>query len=136
MALKTGKNLVELADKLTQSADAIHARLMKAIKGKQVDQAMAQRIFQDEVVLRQRANALYLNAAHCVVGELQPTQKSVLELVDVANDRITRIKSISLCIDLIADLLVLAAAACAAKAGPIVAALQEVEKDVDEIGDK
>ena len=135
MALATEQNLVELADRLTQSASAIHVRLMKLIKGKHIDLAMAQLIFQDEVMLRQRANALYLDAANCVVGELQQTQKSILDLVDSANERITKIKSLTQCIDLIADLLVLAAAAYAAKAGPILAALQEVKKDIDEMAD-
>ena len=41
MALATEQNLVELADRLTQSANAIHARLMKLIKAKQINQAMA-----------------------------------------------------------------------------------------------
>lgn len=135
MALATEQNLVELADRLTQSANAIHARLMKLIKGKQIDQGMAQLIFQDEAMLRQRANALYLDAANCVVGELQQTQQSILDLVDAANERITKIKSLTQCLDLIADLLVLAAAAYAAKAGPILAALQEVKKDIHEMAD-
>jgi hypothetical protein len=135
MALETEKKLLELADRLTQSANTIHDRLMKAIRAKQVDQTTAQLLFQDEVALRQRANALYIDAVNCVVADLQPTQESVLALVDTANARIKKIKTLAHCIDLIADLLVLAAAAYAAKAGPISAALQEVKRDVDALGD-
>ena len=136
MALETEKHIMELADRLTQSANVIHDRLMKAIRAKQVDQAMAQLIFQDEVVLSQRTNALYIDAVNCVVAGLQPTQKGLLGMVDTANDRIHRIKAITQRLDLTADLLVLAAAAYAAKPGPILAALQEVKQDIDEIGEK
>ena len=136
MALETEKQIVELADRLTKSANAVHDHLMKAIKGKQIDQNMAQLIFQDEVVLRQRANALYIDAANCVVADLQQTQKSLLGIVDSANERINAIKTVAQLVDLIADLMVLAAAAYAAKAGPIAAALQEVKKDVEEISGK
>jgi hypothetical protein len=136
MALETEKQIVELADRLTKSANAVHDHLMKAIKGKHIDQNMAQLIFQDEVVLRQRANALYIDAANCVVTDLQQTQKSLLGVVDSANERINTIKTVTQLVDLIADLMVLAAAAYAAKAGPIVAALQEVKKDVEEISGK
>lgn len=55
MALETVKHLAELADRLTKSADAIHAHLMKELKGKRIDLETAQLLFQDEVVLRQRA---------------------------------------------------------------------------------
>ncbi len=132
MALETEADLVALADGLTQSADVIHARLTKALQDHQTDQATAQRIFQEEGVLRQRANALYLDAASRVMAGLQPAQASLLDLMTAANDRIASAKDVSLGLALIADLLALAAAAGTAKARPILAALQALRKDVEE----
>lgn len=131
MALSNQKQVEALADELTASADSIHDRLMKAIKDKEIDQNTAQLIFQDESTLRQRANALYIDAANCVVDGLTESQKSVMDLIDKANGKMKKIKVIASFIDLTADLLVFAAAAYAAKPGPILSALKEIKNDVD-----
>lgn len=131
MALANQKQVEALADNITGCADSIHNRLMKAITNKEIDQYTAQSIFQDEAMLRQRANSLYIDAANCVVDGLAETQKSIIGLIDTANEKIKTIKKIASFIDLIADLLVLAAAAYAAKPAPILAALKEVKEDVD-----
>lgn len=132
MALETEANLMALADGLTRSAEVIHARLRQALQDHQVDQAMTQRIFQEEGVLRQRANALYLDAASLVISDLQPTHESLLDLVATANNRIAKTPHFVQGLDLIADLLTLAAAAGTAKARPILAALLALRKDVEE----
>jgi len=131
MALANQKQVENLADKISECADSIHVRLMKAIKNKEIDQYTAQSIFQDEAMLRQRASSLYIDAVNCVVDGLSESQKSIIDLIDTAKDKIKTIKKIAGFIDFIADLLVLAAAAYAAKPAPILAALQEVKKDVD-----
>ncbi|HBI47775.1 MAG TPA: hypothetical protein DDX93_03535 [Smithella sp.] len=131
MALANQKQVEDLADKISECADSIHVRLMKAIKNKEIDQYTAQSTFQDEATLRQRANSLYIDAANCIVEGLSESQKSIIDLIDTAKDKIKTIKKIAGFIDFIADLLVLAAAAYAAKPAPILAALQEVKKDVD-----
>lgn len=131
MALANQKQVEALADNITGCADSIHDRLMKAIKNKEVDQNTAQLIFQDEGSLRQRANGLYIDAANCVVDGLSESQKSIIGLIETAKEKIKTIKKIAGFIDLIADLLVLAAAAYAAKPAPILAALKEVKEDVD-----
>jgi hypothetical protein len=131
MALANQKQVEALADKLTQCADSIHERLKKAIKNKEIDQYTAQSIFQDEVILRQRANSLYIDAANCVVADLGDSQKYVMALIDTAKETMKTIEDIARFIDLIADLLVLASAAYAAKPAPILAALKEVKEDVD-----
>jgi methyl-accepting chemotaxis protein len=130
MALKTKKEVEELADSLTRSADTIHKQLLKEIKKASVDQAQAQMIFQDEVVLRQKANGLYIDAANCVIKNLSEVQDDVVALIGAANEKLKKIEDIEKFIDLIADLLVLAAAAYAAKPGPMLAALKEVRKDL------
>jgi len=131
MALANQEQVEALADNMTKCADSIHDRLKKAIKNKEIDQYTAQSIFQDEATMRQRADSLYIDAANCVVEDLAESQKSVMTLIDTAKETIKTIENIARFIDLIADLLVLAAAAYAAKPAPILAALKEVKDDVD-----
>ena len=131
MALANQEQVEALADNITKCADSIHDRLKKAIKNKEIDQYTAQTIFQDEATMRQHADSLYIDAANCVVEDLAESQKSVMTLIDTAKETIKTIENIARFIDLIADLLVLAAAAYAAKPAPILAALKEVKDDVD-----
>jgi hypothetical protein len=131
MALANKEQVEALADNITECADSIRVRLKKAIKNKEIDQSTAQSIFQDEAILRQRANSLYIDAANRVVEDLGESQKNVMVLIDTAKETIRTIEDTARFIDLIADLLVLAAAVYAAKPAPILAALKEVKKDVD-----
>jgi hypothetical protein len=130
MALNTQKEVEQLADSLTKSADAIHKQLLKEIKRGGVDHAQAQLIFQDEAVLRQKANGLYIDAANCVLKNVAADQDEIIGLIAAANDKLKKIEDTGKFIDLIADLLVLASAAYAAKPGPLLAALKEVRKDL------
>jgi hypothetical protein len=130
MALSTQKQVEALAEQLTACADAIHSRLMNAIKKKEIDRVQAQAMFQDEALLRQRANGLYIDAAKCLVEGLARSQASLLGTIDLAAREIRSMKNIASTIDLVADILVLAAAAYAAKPGPILAALKEIRDDI------
>jgi hypothetical protein len=136
MALANATQIVDFADALTRSADSIHDRLLTAIRNNEVDHPTAQMIFQDESILRQRANGLYIDAASCVVAGLDEAQKSVIDLVDTANARMRKIKEMAQLIDLVADLLLLATATYAAKPRPIIAALKEVRRDVEALTGK
>ena len=136
MALANATQIVDFADALTRSADSIHDRLLTAIRNNEVDHPTAQMIFQDESILRQRANGLYIDAASCVVAGLDEAQKSVIDLVDTANARMRKIKEMAQLIDLVADLLLLATATYAAKRRPIIAALKEVRRDVEALTGK
>ena len=136
MALANATQIVDFADALTRSADSIHDRLLTAIRNDEVDHPTAQMIFQDESILRQRANGLYIDAASCVVAGLDEAQKSVIDLVDTANARMRKIKEMAQLIDLVADLLLLATATYAAKPRPIIAALKEVRRDVEALTGK
>ncbi len=130
MALENKQQVEDFADALSLCADTIHRRLIKAIKNKEVSRTVAQSIFQDESSLRQQASGLYIEAANSVVSGLEKSQASILVVVDKAKKKIKTIKAIAQFVDLIADLLVLATAVYAAKVGPIIAALAEVEKDL------
>src|SRR5690554_596763 len=131
MALATQAQIEAVAAELTQCADIVHERLMKGVKRKEIERHEAQLVFQDEIILRQKANGLYIDAANCVVANLAETQKSLLTTIDTAEQKLKKIKDITAFIDLTADLIVLAAAINAAKPSAILAALKEVKKDVE-----
>jgi hypothetical protein len=130
MALSNATEVEALADAFARSADVIHDRIIKAIKNENMKQAKAQSLFHDETALRSKANALYLEAVQLIVRDLELEQTELIKCIDTATSRMKTIDKISAFVDLVADLLVLAAAAYAAKPGPIVAAFAEVRTDV------
>jgi hypothetical protein len=129
MALSTVTQIQQIATELQDAADAIHLRLMTAIQNNEIEQPAAQSLFQDEALLRQRSNSLYIEAIDSVVKGLQDSQASVMKVIVDANTTLQNIEHIKAFIDLVADLLVLAAAVYAAKPGPIVSALNEIKND-------
>ena len=135
MALANQKQIEDIANSLTECANSIHERLMKAITDREVNQDQARAIFDDEATLRQRANALYIDAAKCVAINLTISQESLTDVVSGAKDKIKKIRQISTFLDLIADLLALAIAAYSAKPNLIIAAFKEVKNDVDAIAE-
>jgi hypothetical protein len=129
-ALSTATEVEALADAFGKSADVIHDRIMKAIKEENMKLAQARSLFQDETALRIKANALYLEAIKLVVRDLELEQTELIKCINKATSRMKTIDKISAFVDLVADLLVLAAATYAAKPGPIVAAFEEVRSDI------
>lgn len=133
MALKNKQEVKALADNLTKCADSMHSRIMKAINNKEIDLPKAQLMFQDETILRQRANSLYIDAANCIVADLEEAQEKIMGVIDTAKEKIETIKKIASIIDLFADLLVLAGAVYAAKPASILTALKAVKDDLKEL---
>ncbi|MDD5366646.1 MAG: hypothetical protein PHR30_15010 [Gallionellaceae bacterium] len=130
MALEQKSDVEALGDRMTSSADEIFARLIKAIEQHEISPEEARNTFQQETLLRQQANSLYIDAAKCIVDGLTITQTSFMQIIDDANQRIAKIEKVAAFLDLVADLLSLATAAYAAKPKPILAAIKEVEKDL------
>ncbi|KEA64994.1 hypothetical protein ADIMK_0696 [Marinobacterium lacunae] len=131
MALANQQEVEALADKLTECANSIHEHLMAKVKNGELTHPQAQIIFQDEMVLRQCANSLYIDAVNCVVEGVAESQSSLIGVVEVARDELKRIAHIAVFIDLVADLVVLVTAAYAAKPAPILAAIKEVKEDLE-----
>ncbi len=130
MALQTREEIEQVAEALRKTADAIHERLMKAIIDEEIEQRAAQLIFNDEVLLRQQCSSLYIDAINCVVADLSQSQAAVTGTINAAKRTIKTVQSITFFIDLVADLLLLAAAIYAAKPAPIVGALKEIKDDI------
>lgn len=121
-----------LADQLSACADEIHARVMKDIKARnggdfsEAEQATARALLDDEVLLRQRANSLYADAATYVVKTLGKPQQHVIELTVAAAEKIRRIGLIGDVVGLVGGLLSLAGAAATGQAAPILVALGKI----------
>jgi hypothetical protein len=128
-----------LADQLSACADEIHARVMKSIRAhkggpiSEPEQATARALLDDEVVLRQRANGLYADAATYVVKSLSQSQQHVVELTAAAAEKIRKIAMIGDVTGLVAGLLMLAGAAATGQAAGIVKALDTIGTQIKAI---
>lgn len=124
--------IVELADQLSACADGLHERIMRDIRayeGRTVPdgvQAAARALLDDEVVLRQRANGLYADAATYIVKSLGKSQRSVVALTTEAAEKIRKIALIGDVTGLVGGLLQLAGAAATGQAASVVGALDKI----------
>lgn len=130
--LATAEQIIELADHLSACADRIHERIMRDIKaynGKPVPEAQqdaARALLDDEVVLRQRANGLYADAAASIVKTLGKSQAHIVALTADAAEKIRKIGLIGDVTGLVGGLLALAGAAASGQAVPVIAALEKI----------
>jgi hypothetical protein len=122
-----------LADQLSACADALHARILdelKAAGGAAKAQAMARILFDHELVLRQRAQGLYVDAATLVVKGLGREQQHIAALTAAAAEKIRKIAVIADVAGVVSGLVQLAAAAATGQAAPIVVAIEKLGKKV------
>jgi hypothetical protein len=133
MPLSTAADVERFADLLTQCADAAHQRLISAIRSSEITPATAQRIFETESSLRQHANNLYMDAANFIIAELQDTQINLNEVINEARLNIEKIKRIAHFIDMVSDLHIVASSVYTAKPGPLLAAIQEIQNDLQNL---
>ena len=133
--LATVPQVEALADQLSACADDLHARVMKSIKTHQgeftdAEQATARALLDDEVLLRQRANSLYADAATYVVKTLGQSQQHVMALTADAAEKIRKIAMIGDVVGLVGGLLSLAGAAATGQAAPILVALEKIRTQI------
>ena len=135
-ALSSAADIEALADQLSASADELHTRVMAEVrkhKGAQVSEAektLARAMLDDEVLLRQRANALYADAATLVVTSLAASQAQVMQLAVEAAEKIRKISRIADVAGLVGGLLSLAGAAATGQAAPIIVAIERLSKHI------
>lgn len=128
--------IVELADQLSACADQLHERIMRDIRVYEDGsvpyrvQVAARTLLEDELVLRQRANSLYADAATHVVKSLGKSQQGVVALTSAAAEKIRKIAVIGDATSLVASLLHLAGAAATGQAVPILVALDRVHTQI------
>lgn len=127
-----------VADSLSANADALHARLMRAIRKPApglpgISHGVAQALFENEVALRQRANGLYLDAAVLAVAGLGGQQQRILDLTARAQEKIQQIDRIKDLVDIAAELLSLGAAVASGKPEQIIKPLENLKHHIEAI---
>jgi hypothetical protein len=124
--------IVELADQLSACADQLHERIMRDIHaydgGPVPDkvQATARALLEDELLLRQRANGLYADAATFIVRSLGKSQQGIVALTSEAAEKIRKIALIGDVTGLVGGLLLLAGAAVSGQPAAIITALDKI----------
>jgi hypothetical protein len=131
--------IVELADQLSACADQLHERIMRDIRAYDGGivpahvQATARALLEDELLLRQRANGLYADAATYIVKSLGKSQQGVVALTTAAAEKIRKIALIGDVTGLVGGLLSLAGAAATGQAVPIVLALDKIHTHMKDL---
>ncbi|KOO58669.1 hypothetical protein WH43_07375 [Rheinheimera sp. KL1] len=95
MALSTAAEIEALADKLTESADAMHAKVLSAAKSKTISQKEAQEAFDQLSSLRMDADSLYTDAIYKVLEDMESTQDELMGVIEGAKSKIEKIDRIS-----------------------------------------
>lgn len=137
--LSTVVQIEALADQLSAIADEIHIRVMKDINShhgpplSDAEQAAARALLEDEILLRQRANGLYADAATLVVRSLGQSQAKIMQLTADAAEKIRKISRIADITGLVGGVLMLAGAAATGQAAPIVVAIERVSKQAKRV---
>lgn len=121
-----------LADQLSNTADALHQRLLKDIKTHQGpfsegEQAVLRALNDDEQLLRQRANSLYADAAAAVLPALPVPQSHILALTAAAAEKIRQVNQLGEVVGLVGGLLSLAGHAVKGNLGGVMDALDQVK---------
>ncbi len=109
MALSTAAEIEALADKLTESADAMHTKVLSAAKSRTISQEEAQAAFDQLSSLRMDADSLYTDAINKVLEGMESTQDELMGVIEEAKGKIEKIDRISDGLVVIAKLLTLAA---------------------------
>ena len=130
-----------LADSLSDSADALHRRIMAAIRknattaGQAISHAEAQALFGQEIALRQQANALYADATGFAAGGLAVPARRLLDLAARARERIRCIERARELAGIAAALLNAAAAVAALKPEALAPALEDLKEHIEALPD-
>jgi len=130
----------QLADGLSDAADALHARVMRALRKLPADgaappitQTEAQALFDQEVALRQQANGLYTDAARAAIAGLAASQHSLLDLIDGAKKNIASIAKMQDLVGIGIDLLTLAGAIVEAKPERLLTAAKTMRERIQHL---
>lgn len=134
--LSSVDHVIDLADQLSSCADQLHERIMREIRSHQgravpdkVQNTM-RKLLEDEIMLRQRANGLYADAATVVVKALGKPQSHLMALTADAAEKIRKIGLIGEVTSLVAGLLAFAGAVSTGQPTPILLALGKIHKQI------
>jgi hypothetical protein len=130
-------DLAALADSLSESADVLHRRIMRAIRrnqatgGQAIAHAEAQALFEQEVGLRQQANLLYAEAVRDTARGMAGPAHELAALAGRARELIARIDRAKELAGVAAALLGAAAAFTAQRPEAMVPALEALKQHLE-----
>ncbi|MGZ5182785.1 MAG: hypothetical protein ACXWC2_20090 [Ramlibacter sp.] len=137
--LSTPADVAQLGDQLTAIADTLHERIMREVhsyKGGPVPvaaQEAARKMLDDEQVLRQRANAMYLEAATLVVHSLGQSQQHIVALTTAAAEKIKHLVKLVDTAGMVGRVLELSGAALTGNPVVIMRALEDMHHMLDAV---
>jgi hypothetical protein len=137
--LATPADVTQLGDQLTACADALHERIMHEIQSYQgravpiAAQEAARKMLDDEQVLRQRANAVYLEAATLVVHSLGQSQQHIVKLTADAAAKIKHLVKLVDTAGMVGRVLELSGAALTRNPVVIMRALEDMHHMLDAV---
>jgi hypothetical protein len=123
--------LEALADQLSANADALHRRLMRAIRAQALTRGAAQVLFASEVALRQQANQLYLDAGVLAASGLDDHRQQLQTLAARAEHIIERIDRLKDLAGLAAELVGASAAIASGKLERVLPALEKLKHHIE-----
>jgi hypothetical protein len=129
-ALSQKSDLEQIADQLTQSADAMNEGVKIGISNNTCTQEKAYAIMHDEQTLRSHANAIYMNAARCVVSGLTLEQDDLLKTIQKANDTLRKMGEFNKFLSITASMLAIASAISAAQPSVIFATVNALKSEI------
>lgn len=141
MSLQLQHAIEAIADSLSASADALHARLMQLLRERDTDsgqpgaplisQAAIQALFDNETALRQRAGSLYLEAAVLATTGLGGAEQQLLQVVARARRTIDKVDKVKELIELTGELLALGAALASGKPERLATPFEKVKHHLE-----
>jgi hypothetical protein len=139
-----------LADSLSICADELHERIMRAIRQRPpagsagraaqdlahgITQEDAQSLFDQEVLLRQSANRLYVEAAILATAGLDAVRHDLMDVTAMARDRLRHVAKVQGLVALTADLITLTGALTAGNAAQWPSAIRDVRTRLQSLHD-
>lgn len=132
-ALSSMEHVIELADSVVHVADQLHERILEEIAGYRdrtmpdSQKAIMHTLMDDELLLRQRAQALYADATTYVVHGLDQPQRHLMALTTAAAKQIRHIGVIAETTGLVGAILSLVGSIATGRLAQVGAALESVK---------
>lgn len=120
-----------LAKQLSACADTISSRLSADVKAGKVSAEQANKVIGKIAVLRQQANAMYMEAVFDAIAKQTDAQKKLQGAITKANDKIKTMQNVAKVLDLAVDVINFAAKAYSGDAVGILNSINKLRADVD-----
>ena len=129
---QTTDHVVELADSVADIADRLHERILKEIASYQdgtmpdAQKAVLRALMDNELLLRQHAQALYSDATTHVIQGLDQPQRRLMALTAVAAEQIRQIGVIGETTGLVGEILSLVGGIATGRLSEVETALENI----------